>query len=52
MDRTTRLTAILQLDEMEIRLDEAKLGEDRLCAEMSSLRLERDPAHSPPSTGP
>ena len=37
------LTLILQLDEMENQLDEATLTEDRLCAEMSSLRLERDP---------
>jgi len=36
-----------RLDEMEVNLDEAKLTEDRLCAEMSSLRLERNPAHSP-----
>lgn len=33
------LTSILQLDDMETRLDEAKLTEDRLCAEMSSLGL-------------
>ena len=37
------LTPALQLDEMENKLDEAKLTEDILCAEMSSLRLERDP---------
>jgi len=33
----------VRLDEMETILDEAKLTEDRLCAEMSSLGLERDP---------
>ena len=42
--------SILQLDEMENKLDEAKLAEDRLCAEMSGLRLGRDPAHSPSAT--
>lgn len=40
-------TSILQLDEMENKLDEAKLAEDRLCAEMSTLRIERNPGHSP-----
>lgn len=36
-----------RLDEMENKLDEAKLTEDRLCAEMSSLRLDQDSVHSP-----
>ena len=40
-------TLILQLDEMEMKLDEAKLTEDRLSAKMSSLGLERNPDHSP-----
>lgn len=40
-------TSIPQLDEMETKLEEAKLAEDRLCAEMCSLGLERNPAHSP-----
>lgn len=44
-------TSISQLDEMESKLDEAKLAEDRLSAEMSSLRLEQDPAHSPSGAG-
>jgi len=39
-----------RLDEMETRLDEAKLTEDRLCVEMSVLRLERNPARSPSAT--
>jgi len=39
-----------RLDEMETNLDEAKLTEDRLCAEMYSMRLERNPAHSPSAT--
>ncbi|KAF9648351.1 hypothetical protein BDM02DRAFT_3115525 [Thelephora ganbajun] len=39
------------LDEMETKLDEAKLTEDRLCAEMSTLRLERNPSPSPSATG-
>jgi len=31
----------MRLDEMETKLDEASVTEDILCAEMSSLRLER-----------
>ena len=40
----------LQLDGMEVKLDEAKLTEDRLCAEMSSLRLEQNPDRLPSTT--
>lgn len=36
-----------RLDEMENKLDEAKSTEDRLCAEMSSLRLDQNSVHSP-----
>lgn len=36
-----------RLDEMEVKLDEAKLTEDRLCAEMTSLRLERNSDYYP-----
>ena len=44
------IPSITQLDEMEVQLDEAKLTEDRLCAEVSSLRLEpRDSDHLPSS---
>jgi len=41
-----------KLDGMEARLDEAKLTEDRLCAEMSGLRLEQDPDRLPSATPP
>ena len=42
----------LQLDGMEVKLDEAKLAEDRLCAEMSSLRLEQNPGRLLSTTHP
>ena len=45
-------TSASQLDGMEAELDEAKLTEDRLCAEMSSLRLEQDPDRLPSVTHP
>jgi len=38
-----------RLDRMEAKLDDAKLTEDRLCAEMSSLILEQN-SDRPPST--
>lgn len=44
------ILSIAQLDEMEIELDEAKLTEDRLCAEMSSLRLDQNSVHSAQAT--
>jgi hypothetical protein len=44
------ITSTLQLDEMETKLDDAKLKEDTLCAEMLSLRLEQNSVHSPSMT--
>lgn len=35
-----------RLDKMETELDEAKMTEDRLCTEMSSLRLDHNSLHS------
>ena len=50
-DQYVMFISTLQLDEMETKLDEAELTEGRLCAELSNLRLDRDPAHvSEPTT--
>lgn len=38
--------SIIQLDEMETQLEEARLTEDRLCVEMSSLGLACDSVNS------
>ena len=45
-------TSASQLDGMEAKLDEAKLTEDRLCAEMSGLRLEQNPDRLPSAAHP